>query len=130
MTTIAIPRKSIETHYQTVVRRVSPYSFHALLSIFCIIIFASFLMMYQMAAFDALSSTSRAMLTMLSVVVAPALGLYFSVISLRRYVKQHHEVRGMFLAYISFFVSSLYFVTALAMPLVLLGMYVIYVYIW
>jgi hypothetical protein len=67
---------------------------------------------------------------MLFVVVAPALALYFSVVSLRRYVKHHHEVRGMFLAYVSFVVSSLYFITALAMPLVLLGLYVMYVYIW
>jgi hypothetical protein len=70
------------------------------------------------------------MLSMLFVVITPALALLFSIISLRRYVKFHTEVRGMFLAYISFFISSLYFVTALAMPIVLLGLYLMYVYIW
>ncbi len=130
MTTIAIPRKRIQSLYQPMVRKASPFSAHAIASVFCTALFISFVGIYQTATFEALTSTSKAMLSMLFVVVAPALALYFSVTSLRRYVKQHNEVRGMFLAYISFVVSSLYFVTALAMPLVLLGLYVVYIYIW
>jgi hypothetical protein len=128
MITIALPRKRIRLFDQAR-QRVAPYSLYAVLSITCTAAFILYVLAYSSTMFNP-ESVSHILMTSFFILGAPALGLCFSVVALRRYVKKHEEVRGMFLAYVSFFVSSLYFVTALAMPLVLLVMYVVYVSIW
>jgi hypothetical protein len=130
MTTIALPRRRIKAFRPALAVEAVPYSTLALASIGCVALFISFILFYQTGFFNSLSFAATAFWSSLFIVIAPALALVFSVIALRRYIKLHEQVRGMFLAYISFAVSATYFVTALAMPLVFLGLYFIYVYIW
>lgn len=136
MTTIAIPRGKIDAIQQPARSipvsgaRSSRYSVMALASIGCIALFLSFIALYQTSIFEHISFTTKALLSFLFVVAAPGLALYFSVTSLHRYVHNRSEVRGLGLAYVSFVISAVYFVTALAMPFVLIGFYLMYVYIW
>lgn len=129
MTTIALPRKRIKAYYEPVLYE-TPYSTYAVWSILCVGLFLGFLGLYQTSILERLPDGIVMVGSMLFVIVAPALAFIFSVISLRRYVQFRSKVKGMFLAYISFFISALYFITAVAMPVVLLGLYIVYVYIW
>lgn len=134
MTTIALPRgrqlKIALPSFGTNRTHATPFSTLAIASIGCIALFVSFIIAYQFSAFENMASVSKALLSTLFVVLAPAFALVFSTLSLRRYVKMHTKVRGMVLAYISFVISAIYFAAALAMPVVLLGMYLVYVYVW
>ncbi|MCC2630405.1 MAG: hypothetical protein K0S38_214 [Candidatus Paceibacter sp.] len=130
MTTIAIPRRRIRAFRPAIAIESTPYSSLALASIGCIGLFISFILLYQFGIFDSVSFATTALWSSLFLIIAPALALVFSVMALRRYVKLHEQVRGMFLAYISFALSGIYFATALAMPIVFLGFYAVYVYIW
>src|SRR5207253_2039836 len=97
-------------------------------STICILSFILYVFAYRTTMLYDLT-LFKAFVTFLFVVIAPALALIFSVIALRYAIKFQFEMRGMTLAYLSFFVSALYFMTALAMPIVLLGLYFMYIYI-
>jgi hypothetical protein len=129
MVTIAIPRRRLES-FKSTFSRTTAFSSLALASGLCLALFLVYLIAYQTSAFDSWTTATKAFWSGVFAVICPALALVFSTMSLRRYVKMHQQVRGMVLAYISFSISSLYFVTALAMPFVLLGLYLVYVYIW
>lgn len=134
MATIALPRgKQLVIDIPSFSfgrNQTKPFSTLAFASVGCLILFLAFIIAYQTAAFENMTTVSKTLLSGMFVIIAPALAFIFSVLSLRRYVKDHNQVSGMIFAYISFIVSSIYIVTALAMPLLLLGMYVVYVYIW
>ncbi len=66
-------------------------------------------------------------LSVLFVVVLPLVSFVLSIISIRQGLYNHEK--GIYLAYSAFALASLYFMTALAVPLVLLIYYVVYTYI-
>lgn len=105
-----------------------PYSSHAILSTVLISFFLLAIAGYERYFFSILPFP-RPFTTGFLILVAPALALIFSVISLRQGIKLRMQMRGMVLAYISFFISTFYFVIILALPLVLLCLYIMYVYI-
>jgi hypothetical protein len=61
------------------------------------------------------------------ILVVPALALVLSVIAIRQIYKT--QARGITLSYIALSITTLYFMVALAIPLVLLGLYIIYSFI-
>ena len=61
------------------------------------------------------------------VFIAPLAALIFSAISLRQITKNHD--RGIYMSVTTLILTSLYFITALAIPFVLVGCYVLYTYI-
>ncbi len=61
------------------------------------------------------------------IVFVPFIALIFSIISLRQI--SHNHDKGMTLSYIALGISGLYFMVALAIPVVLLGLYLIYTYV-
>jgi hypothetical protein len=133
MTTIALPQRKIRAinlPQSQALAPVAPFSIMAIASIACIGLFVGFLALYHTSMIQSLHMASKALIAFLFVVVAPGLALYFSAVSLHAYIKMQTNVRGMLLAYISFVISAVYFVTALAMPFILLGFYLLYVYIW
>src|SRR4051812_17506107 len=131
MTTIAIPqRKSVDRNFIPYRSQSIPFSGMAIMSSVCTLLFLAFIVMYQTSTFNAMPVQTKALWSGLFIIITPAIALVLSVISLRRYVKSHTQVRGMVLAYVAFVINALYFLTALAMPLVLLGFYIVYVYVW
>jgi hypothetical protein len=126
MNTIAIPlRKSLGfTGAST-----RPFSTHAIASIFCTSLFLLYIATFKTSMLFEITFIEM-LLSAFCIVLAPALALWFSVVSLRNGIKMKLQIRGMYLAYFSFFVSALYFVTAFATPIVLLLLYFIYTYIF
>ena len=61
------------------------------------------------------------------VVFAPFIGLLLSVISIKQISRTHNK--GMVLSYISLGITGVYFMVALAIPVVLIGLYFVYTYI-
>jgi hypothetical protein len=122
MNTIALPRRRLAT--SAAITTQQPFNTYAIASAACLMIFASYLLAFRHAL------AAQPVWTLLCLIIAPALALVFSVKSLHSFVKYKSEARGMVLAYISFIVSAFYFIAALALPFVLLGFYIVYVYIW
>jgi hypothetical protein len=66
-------------------------------------------------------------LSMLYIVILPIVAMVFSIKSLRQIA--HTNDRGRVLSYIALGITTLYFMVALAIPLVLVGLYLIYSFV-
>ncbi len=135
MTTIAVPLRKTYSRPQQPARVATvenaPFSLMAAASAGFMALFIGFIALYAKLSFiQDMHVVGKASLGFLFIIVAPACALYFSIVALRGYIKNPSPVRGMPLAYASFVLSAIYFVTALALPFVLLGSYFLYVYIW
>ncbi len=131
----ALPRRKVQVFRDIALpqtralpaQNVLPYSTLSIVSIGCIALFVAFVFMYQTPVVEAMKFAPKALLSSVFIILAPAVALLTSFLALRRYVQSREQIRGMGLAYISFVISTIYFITALAMPLVLLGFYLLYV---
>jgi cytochrome bd-type quinol oxidase subunit 2 len=66
-------------------------------------------------------------LSVLYLIFIPAIAFVLSVVGLRQISRTHD--RGIVFGVVALFVTSLYFIVALATPIVLLGLYIVYSYL-
>lgn len=100
----------------------SYYNKYALLSTICVLLFISY---FLIPHHGILSSVLQ--FDLLFIMFIPFAALILSVIGLRQITRTHD--RGMIMSYITLGIMGFYFIVALAIPMVLLGLYILYTYL-
>ncbi len=118
MTTIAIKQQAIPS-YSLPTQNYNKYTFMSL------VLVALFILYFFVPHVGVLNSVFN--LSIVFVVFIPLAAFVLSLISVRQISQTHGK--GMVLSYIALGVTSLYFMVALAVPVVIVGFYILYSYV-
>lgn len=118
MTTIAIQQDKVASKPLF----IHKYNKAALVSFLLALLFASYFVIPHDSFLYPLYKFS-----ILFVVVLPALTFILSILSVRQIMTTHE--RGATLSYIALSMTSLYLIAGMAIPFVLIGLYIVYSYI-
>ncbi|MBA3285365.1 MAG: hypothetical protein H0U27_09965 [Nitrosopumilus sp.] len=101
---------------------LSHYNKYAVLSMIFAALFISYFIIPHEGLFSAIFRFN-----VFFIVFVPFIALMFSIVSLRQI--SHNHDKGMTLSYVALGISGLYFMVALAIPVVLVGLYLIYTFV-
>jgi hypothetical protein len=100
------------------------YNKYAISSLILAIIFLSYFIIPHVGVLSSVFNFS-----VFYVLVVPALALVLAVLGIRQIKMNKTHDRGIALSYVALGITTFYFMIALAIPLVLLGLYIIYSFI-
>jgi hypothetical protein len=117
MSTLTLKQKALS--FPAVPASLKYYNKYSLLSLSLATLFVLYFIMPHGGVFHSVFS-----LSIFYILVLPFLTLILSVMAIRQIYRTND--RGIVLSYIALGITGLYFMVALAVPLVLIGLYIIY----
>jgi hypothetical protein len=117
MTTVAINQQAIRSYSLP-----SVYNKYSLVSVALAVLFVLYFLVPHVGVLSSVLSFS-----MFFLVILPLIAFALSLVALRQIMRTHD--RGIILSYIALGITSLYFMVALAVPVVIVGCYILYSYV-
>ncbi|MES2437372.1 MAG: hypothetical protein V4519_05180 [Patescibacteria group bacterium] len=121
MATIAIQSQKASRSFQAS-NALQAVNKAALVSISLTVLFLSYFLVPHVGVFSYIFDAS-----LLFVILAPVVALFSAVVSLRQIHRSGDK--GLTISYVALGITSLYFMVALAVPIVLIGTYLLYTYV-
>ncbi|MDQ3014716.1 MAG: hypothetical protein M3Q73_02545 [bacterium] len=109
-------------NYPSVPASLKQYNLYSFLSLALVALFILYFILPHTGVLAPLFD-----LNVVFILFVPAAALILSVMGIRQFSTNHN--RGVVMSYIALGITTLYFMVALAIPLVLIGLYIIYTFI-